>query len=109
MRIRIESLSFEAVLGILAHERTTPQRILVDATIDYSYTPESFIDYAKVAKHIEKVMQEGAFHLIEEALETLFSTLKKNFPKIETIKITICKPDILPNCRVCVEDFRSFL
>jgi len=109
MTIRIEALEFEAVLGILEKERTTPQRILVDAVITYTYTPESFLDYAQVARSIESLVKERKFRLVEEALETLFSSLKENFPSIETMKLTVCKPDILPNCRVCAEDFRSFL
>jgi dihydroneopterin aldolase len=54
-------------------------------------------------------MQRERFHLVEEALNDLFSLLKAEFPQIETAEIEICKPDILPNCRVCVGDFRSFL
>ncbi len=109
MTIRIETLEFETILGILDHERTTPQRICVDTEITYSYSPENFLDYAKVSNRIVSIMTMKKFYLIEEALESLFSLLKKDFPQIETIKMSICKPDILPNCRVCVEDFRSFL
>jgi len=109
MTIRIEALEFEAILGILDFERKTPQRIRIDAEMTYRYAPDAFLDYAEVVRKIESVMKEGRFLLVEEALETLFSSLKASFPRIETIKITICKPDILPNCRVCVEDFRTFL
>ncbi|WP_456449720.1 dihydroneopterin aldolase [Hydrogenimonas sp.] len=109
MTIRIEALEFEAILGILDVERNEPQRIRIDTEITYRYDSERFLDYAQVASAIESIVKERKFHLVEETLETLFFLLKEKFPRIETIKITICKPDILPNCRVCVEDFRSFL
>jgi dihydroneopterin aldolase len=109
MTIRIEALAFDAILGILESERHTPQPLRIDTEITYRYTSGHFLDYAEVAAEIQSIMQEGKFHLIEEALDVLIERLKEKFSPIETIKITICKPDILPNCRVCVEDSRSFL
>jgi len=111
MTISIRALHFQAILGILDFERTSPQRIEVDCEITYSYKKEErgFLDYAEASSLIESTIKEEKFLLIEEALETLFANLKAKFPQIETIKITICKPDILPNCRVCVTDFRSYL
>ena len=109
MTVHIRSLAFDAVLGILEQERTTPQPVIVDATLTYSYTEGIFLDYALVTKVIRETIQKKRFHLIEEALIYLFDLLKTEFPQIETAKIKICKPEILPNCRVCVEDFREFL
>ncbi len=109
MTIRIEKLEFETILGMLDKERKTPQRISIDAEITYDYTSRHFLDYAVLASHMERVIQKGKFRLVEEALEALFDSLKENFAQIGTVRITICKPDILPNCRVCVEDFRTFL
>ncbi|RUM44128.1 MAG: dihydroneopterin aldolase [Hydrogenimonas sp.] len=111
MRISIQDLHFEAIIGILDFERTTPQPIEVHCEIDYCYNPtqKEFLDYAKVASLIESTIQKEQFFLIEEALEALFSLLKNQFPQIEMIKITICKPTILPNCRVSVTDSRTYL
>jgi dihydroneopterin aldolase len=107
--IHIRGLAFEAVLGVLAHERTTPQPVIVDATFTYTYEERAFLDYAQIAETIRETMQRERFHLVEEALTHLFALLKAKFPQIETAKIEICKPDILPDCRVCVGDFREFL
>ncbi|WP_456451655.1 dihydroneopterin aldolase [Hydrogenimonas sp.] len=109
MTIHLENLEFDTILGILETERTAPQRVRVDAAFTYRYTPEKFLDYAAVARSIQTIMVEERFELIEEALEALFGRLKTLYPQIETATIKICKPDILPNCRVCVEDSRSFL
>ncbi|WP_457595865.1 dihydroneopterin aldolase [Hydrogenimonas sp.] len=109
MTIRIEALEFEAILGILDFERTTPQPVRVDATFTYDYGRGRYLDYARLAESIRLILQREKFHLVEEAIETLFLRLKHDFPQIETARIAICKPEILPDCRVCVEDFRSFL
>ncbi len=109
MKISIKNLSFEAILGILDFERQTPQRIEIDCEISYSYKEGSYLDYAEAAKILETTVKDGKFQLIEEALDRLFEKIRENFPGIETIEIAIFKPDILPNCRICVSDFRSYL
>ncbi len=109
MTISIQGLRFQAILGILPHERTTPQTIEVSLKATYTYRKDRFLDYAKVRERIVTLVQREKFHLIEEALDYLFQDLKHRFPPIETLEITICKPDILPDCRVCVGDFRAFL
>ena len=111
MTIFIQNLSFKAILGILDFERTTPQSIEVDCEIKYSYKKEEscFIDYTEVASLIESTMKSEKFFLIEDAIEKLFQLLKVKFPQIESIKLTIYKPDIMPNCRVSVSDYRSYI
>ncbi len=109
MKISIGTLRFEAILGVLDFERTTPQTIEIDCEIVYSYRNGEYIDYAKAAEVLETTVKDGEFLLIEDALEELFRKMREKFSQIETIEIAISKPDILPNCRVCVSDFRSFL
>ena len=110
MTISIRDLTFEAIIGILPEERTRPQRVIVHCEIGYGYSSEKryIVNYADVADSIVSIMQEERFELVEEAIETLLSRLKAIFPAIETVEITICKPDILPHCTVCVTDFRNF-
>ncbi len=109
MKISIRALRFEAILGVLEFERLTPQTIEIDCEIAYSYMDGEYLDYSKAAEVLAATVKDGKFLLIEDALEELFCKMRKIFPKIETIEIAISKPDILPNCRVCVSDFRSFL
>lgn len=100
MKILIEDLTFDAIIGILPQERTTPQRVRIECIIDYRYSDGNFINYADVAYHIEHSVQYNCFQLVEEALESLASTLKKEFPLIQTLTLTLRKPDILANCSV---------
>jgi dihydroneopterin aldolase len=103
MRILIEDLTFTTVLGILPEERTTPQRVRIDCIIDYAYNDGYFINYAEVADRITQTMHDHRFELIETALNVLASTLKKNFPRIDVLNLTIRKPDILTHCTVGVQ------
>ncbi len=109
MKISIQNLRFETILGILDFERKIPQNIEVDCELTYNYENGVFLDYSKAVELIENTMKKEKFYLIEDAIERLFEKIKENFPQIKTVKITISKPDILPNCRVCVSGFRSYL
>jgi len=107
MTVLIENLTFDTIIGILEYERTAPQKVQIDCTINYSYAVNLFINYADVARMIEDTMKTEKFELIETALEVLGVTLKQHFPLIETLLLTIRKPDILPNCTVGVQ--KSFI
>ena len=108
MRIHIEELEFQAIIGILDFERTTPQDLIVNLTIDYNYSDE-FINYAHVSESIKEHMTKSKFLLIEEALSSLSENLKKEFPLIKSLTLKITKPSILPDCKVCVSDSYKFL
>ena len=108
MKILIENLTFESIIGILEYERTTAQRVHIDCAIDYPYAEGHFINYAEVAELIEMTMHKEQFELIETALEFLSATLKKQFPLIKELSLTIKKPTILPNCSVGVQDSTLF-
>lgn len=108
MTILIEDLSFDTILGILEFERTTPQRIHIDCSLDYTYCGDTFLNYAEVAEQIRSIMHEEQFELIEEALNTIASSLKKTFSSITALSLTIRKPDILRDCTVGVRETFHF-
>lgn len=103
MTILIENLTFDTIIGILEGERVTPQKVVIDCTIDYHYAENSFINYADVAILIQQTIQKKQFLLIEDALTFLGSLLKEQFPSINTLTLTLRKPDILNNCTVGVQ------
>lgn len=107
MRIHIENLRFETIIGILEHERVSPQSVIINLTIDYEYKDE-FINYALVSENIESLMKEKKFLLIEEALVSLSKDLKEKFPLIKKLFLKITKPSIMPNSEVSVSDTYLF-
>ena len=107
MTIHIEDLKFQTIIGILDFERTTPQNVIINLLIDYTYKND-FINYADVSAYIKSTMQEKKFLLLEDALLVLSSTLKKKFSTIEKLYLKITKPSIMPNCKVSLSENYSF-
>lgn len=103
MQIIIQNLTCKSIIGILEFERKTPQRVIVEAQINYDYTGEDFIDYAKLCIFIEKDLQEAKYLLLEDALQNLIQKIKLLHPSTQKIALKISKPDILPNAIVSVK------
>jgi len=106
-KILIENLEFEAIIGILPNEREKTQKVSVKCEIEYE-NKKNYIDYAKVCEIIEKLMVERKFLLIEDALEEIEETLKREFPQMKSLKLKIQKPEILRNALVGVEILRKY-
>ena len=51
MRILIENLEFECIIGILDFERNSPQLVRICA----KFEADEFIDYAKICAELEKI------------------------------------------------------
>lgn len=107
MRIHIEELRFNCIIGLLEFERHNPQEVIIDLELDYDYSNE-FINYADLAVLIESQLQEKKYELLETALEELFSSISQQYPLLKRLFIKISKPDILPNCRVCVSNVKNY-
>lgn len=102
MQILIKDLTFKTIVGILEEERHTPQRVILHVKLDYDYSGDNFIDYAKVSTFLEEEMNKMSYFLLEDALHDLSQKLKIFYPQIDTLKLKIFKPDILENAMVGV-------
>jgi len=102
MRIHIEALTFEVIIGLLDFEREHPQQVIIDMELDYHYTHQCFINYADIVVLIEKELNTKKYILLEEALEGVHTLLMTHYPSIERLQLKITKPDILPHCRVAL-------
>ena len=107
MTIHIEDLQFKTIIGILDFERAKEQDIIVNLTIEYRYEKE-FINYAEVVELIKTTCKKSKFLLIEDALSSLSTKLKKKFPLINTLNLKITKPSILPDALVAVSNIYQF-
>ena len=104
MTIHIESLEFDTIIGLLPHERTTPQRVVVDIDIEYSYIEGEFINYADVASSTEAHLVSNKYELLEDALHGLQEMILPQYSTITELAIKISKPDIISNCLVALSD-----
>jgi dihydroneopterin aldolase len=100
MTIRVNDLEFKAIIGLLDFERDQVQRVRLTLEATYTYQSSSFLDYAQMVGIAKQHIIAKKYTLLEEALHGLRDTLLETFPQIETLDITIAKPDILPDCVV---------
>jgi len=105
LKVNIENLTFDCIIGILESERENEQRVIVNLSFQYLFDDitKEFIDYSKVALSVEKSMKEEKFLLIEDAILFLRKKLKNEY-ELKNLWIKITKPDIMPNCIVSVEE-----
>ncbi len=102
MTIHIEALTFECIIGILDFERLKPQKVMIDLEINYLYKDEDFINYANVIELLENNMKQNQYPLLETALNELEKALLLNYPQIDSFRLKISKPNIMPHANVAL-------
>lgn len=103
MKIYIENLHFECIVGILDFERVKEQKVIINFECEYDYVKGAFVDYATIAQTIKSLMQEGKYELLEEAILDITNSLKTQFA-IYNIYLKITKPNILDNMEVSISN-----
>ena len=107
--LTLSGLRFSASLGILAHERTQPQPIQVDAELNQGRQPllphdddiGHVLDYSKVRQII--IDECTATHI--NLLETLIwkvTTLLMQLPGVIGARVKIAKLEIFDDCEVSI-------
>ncbi len=102
MKIHIENLEIECIIGLLDFEREHTQRVCLNIQIDYSYEKGQFLDYSQMVEQVTDHLQSQKYELLEDALEGIKNLLFQTFESIEVLQIKLSKPDILPNCTVAL-------
>ena len=108
MHIHIDALTFEVIIGLLDFERERPQRVIIDLEASYEYHNENFIDYADMVLLIKSELQAKKYELLEEALLGIKQRLYTAYPQLQSLKLKIAKPDILPECSVALSNSWEF-
>jgi dihydroneopterin aldolase len=105
LKVNIDNLTFNCIIGILDFERDKEQRVILDISFEYFFEENSsnFIDYSEVVSIVESTMIKEKFKLIENAILFIRKKLKAKW-NMKNLKVKISKPDILPNCVVSVEE-----
>ncbi len=109
MTIHIEKLDILAIIGILDFERKTPQRVVFDVLIDYSYREKQFINYVEIISIIETMIIDKKYLLLEDALLDIRDMLLDKYPQIINLNLKISKPDIIDNAIVALSLYYSSL
>ena len=107
--LNLTGLRFDANLGVLDHEKTAPQPIMVDAELNMGSQPllpsdddlMHVLDYRRVRTII---IEECTAHHVN-LLETLIGKLCKrlmDLPGVQGVRVKIAKLEIFDDCEVAI-------
>ena len=107
--LTLTGLRFDANLGILAHERTSPQPIMVDAELNLGPQPllpsdddiTHVLDYRKVRKIIIDECTAQHVNLLESLIGKLAQRLLQ-LPGVLGVRVKIAKLEIFDDCEVAI-------
>jgi dihydroneopterin aldolase len=107
--LTLTGLKFTANLGILAHEKTSPQPILVDAELNFGTQPllprdddiRHVLDYRKVRKIIIDECTAEHVNLLESLIGKLCNRLLQ-LPGVLGVRVRIAKLEIFEDCEVSI-------
>ena len=113
-RIIVRELRIRCIVGVLPHERTTPQEVLVSLEVGTDLAPAArsgelrhTIDYAALAGATRELVVAGRFRLLETMAEAVAGLVLQQ-PHAREVRVTIRKPAAVPEARdVGVEIVRA--
>lgn len=98
--ILIRGLRIYAYHGVNPEEKINGQTFVLDLelTLDLSLPCQSdrvedTVSYAQVRKTVDRVMTEQSYDLIERAAQAVADAVLEEYPAVQQIDITLCKPD----------------
>ena len=101
--ILIEDLSVNCIIGILSHERATPQKLLLNIVLEADFDlvansdrVQDTANYAEVADQISQLALERQFQLVEAMVAAACQQILTNHPTVKRVEVTARKPDIMP-------------
>ena len=104
--IFLRELKVTTLIGIYEWEKRVPQTLQLDLDIAL---PDSracqtddikdALDYADVAQHIQMVLSEGHFSLLETLAEHIAQIILKDF-KAPWVKVSVAKLQAIRNCKM---------
>lgn len=108
MTLHIKELFIEAIVGLLPHERLKEQPLRLDVSIEYCYENGRYIDYAKLAVWLEKLLIRRRYRVLEEAAQEIADRIKERHENVESVKIILTKPEAIANGIASVELHKFF-
>jgi dihydroneopterin aldolase len=107
--LSLTGLRFDANLGILAHEKTAPQPIQVDAELNQGAQPllprdaeiEHVLDYRKVRQIIIDECTAEHVNLLESLIGKVTRRLML-LPGVIGVRVKIAKLEIFDDCEVAI-------
>ncbi|MBI5659304.1 MAG: dihydroneopterin aldolase [Nitrosomonadales bacterium] len=103
--IFLRELKVDTLIGVYEWEKRAPQTLQIDLEIALPHSRacetdniNDALDYANVAQHIQAVLSEGHFSLLETLAERIAQILLKDF-NVPWVKVSVAKLQALRNCK----------
>jgi dihydroneopterin aldolase len=107
-RLALRGMRFDCIIGILDHERTTPQPVELDVVLHFHMRRAAHegqithtIDYGRVVGELQFILVAARFLLLESAAEALAAwllmppSLDVPRPQVEEVEVKLAKPRAL--------------
>lgn len=101
----VRDLELMALIGIYDHEKTDPQRVIVniDLSVSEGSGPKDddishVVSYEIVVKKVEAIIAEGHINLVETLCEKIAASCLKD-KRVKAARVRVEKPDIIQNAR----------
>lgn len=101
-QVFVRNLTLHMSIGILDHEQTQKQRVIVDADIfivpctDRHDDIDNTVRYDSVIQSIRNLSEHKHYNLVETFAEDIASTIL-SLPGVHHTDVSITKPDIMGN------------
>jgi dihydroneopterin aldolase len=107
--LNLSGLRFDANLGVLDHEKTAPQPIMVDAELNMGSQPLlpsddeilNVLDYRRVRTIIIEECTAQHVNLLETLIGKV-STRLMGLPGVQGVRVKIAKLEIFDDCEVAI-------
>lgn len=102
--LQVDHICFEAIVGVLPHERITPQPLVLGFSIELDIEPaarshalEATVNYAQLTQELCETVQTERFELLETLVLTLAEFALSKYPQLLSITVRCTKPQAIPN------------
>jgi len=111
-RIHIRDLGIDCIIGVLPHERTMRQRVVLNIALDgelaragASDELADTVDYAALTGAVVQVVQNSSCQLLERLAQVVADTCL-GFAGVTGVTVTVDKPSALPDARSAAVEIR---
>jgi dihydroneopterin aldolase len=93
IEITLRAMRFHALVGILPHERTTPQPIEIDLVVGLA-DGDGIVDYRTLHALTSDVMRSGPIDFLEEVGARVADGALAHSPRIRSARVAVRKPHV---------------
>src|SRR3954468_15669068 len=93
IEVALSAMRFHALVGILPHERTTPQPIEVDLRVDVA-DGEGIVDYGALYAIVAGVLNSAPIDFLEEIGDRVARGALEHSTRVRAARVAVRKPHV---------------